>query len=88
MRIGGYNEIVKDQVCYWHTTDGWLLYLPQGESIFDGDIGNLRAHTVTQHQDGTISASPSILITSPHKLRRHGFLVKGNWEPCPDDLTK
>lgn len=61
---------------------GWICCTPNGE------IGTLRNHTVVEHEDGTITVSPSILIhghdfldgeekkTSPGW---HGYLEKGVW---------
>jgi hypothetical protein len=50
-----------------------------------GNLGGLANHTVTEHEDGTITVSPSILITS-HKSGTagettvwHGFLERGVW---------
>jgi len=46
-------------------------------------IGNLRAHDVTEHEDGTITVSPSILVRTtragqPVELY-HGWLEHGVW---------
>ena len=72
-------------ICYWRDRrypDMWLLYLP------GGGVGNLSRHTVTEHDDGSITVSPSILLTSNRKdRRRHGFLRRGVWEPCGDDIA-
>jgi hypothetical protein len=67
---------------YWRDGGEWYLYLP------GGGIGRLSQHVVTEHEDGTITASPSILMTSPGNPRRHrhGFLQRGVWEPCSDDV--
>lgn len=43
-----------------------------------GFHGNLSAHQVTEHEDGTITVSPSILITG-HDGSWHGYLEKGVW---------
>ena len=42
--------------------------------------GSLENHTITEHADGTITVSPSILITGAHQW--HGFLEKGVWREC------
>lgn len=45
-------------------------------------IGDLDAHTVTEHEDGTITVSPSILITlgAPGDAGDyHGYLEAGVW---------
>lgn len=67
------------QICYWRDRV-WFLYLP------GGGLGNLNAHGVVEHEDGTITVTPSILVTTPKgDRRRHGFLKRGVWEPCVDD---
>lgn len=70
------------RICYWKDRDGrWFMYLPRG------GVGDITNHQVTEHEDGTITVSPSILLTSTRKdRRRHGFLKRGVWEPCGDDV--
>jgi hypothetical protein len=48
--------------------------------------GNLSAHEIEEHEDGTISVTPSILITLPQGDKPsielyHGYLKHGVWEP-------
>lgn len=51
-----------------------------------GHVGNLGGHNVVEHEDGTITVSPSILITatdddgSPSVW--HGYLERGVWREC------
>ena len=56
--------------------------------------GNLREHEVVEHEDGTITVSPSILIQYPwgkkpdkdewdKHIAWHGYLVKGVWSRIP-----
>lgn len=51
-----------------------------------GDLGCLVAHDVTEHDDGTITVSPSILITQRRDGRDvelwHGYLERGMWRTC------
>lgn len=57
----------------------WLCTTPNG--LF----GNLSKHTITEHEDGTITVSPSILVTSGRDIgqpRWHGFLERGVWREC------
>lgn len=60
---------------------GWICMTPNGE------VGTLVKHAITEHEDGTITVSPSILIY-PHKTERgespgwHGFLERGVWRSC------
>lgn len=67
-----------------HPHDGhWYARVPHdfpdGCSIFC----NLSAHDITEHPDGTITVSPSILITQPRgknpEQRWHGYLHEGIW---------
>lgn len=44
--------------------------------------GSLRNHAVTEHEDGTITVSPSILIKMPPVGEWHGFLERGVWREC------
>lgn len=44
------------------------------------DLGaNLAGHTVVEHEDGTITVSPSILVRQPHVAEWHGYLEHGVW---------
>lgn len=54
----------------------------------NGHMGNLAQHEVTEHEDGTITVSPSILVTlrctESHRDRElwHGYLERGVWRAC------
>lgn len=67
----------------------WYGKTPNGESC------NLKAHKVTEHEDGTITVTPSILISvtypddgvdrgkPPGRYELwHGFLERGVWRSC------
>lgn len=41
--------------------------------------GNFSQHTVTEHEDGTITVHPSIEIVQPPLGTWHGFLERGVW---------
>lgn len=44
--------------------------------------GNLQEHDVTEHEDGTITVSPSILIRTTwagEPVEWHGYLERGVW---------
>lgn len=52
--------------------------------VYEGDdlpiVGNLSGHQVIEHEDRTITVSPSILITKPGTDDRwHGYLERGIW---------
>lgn len=71
------------------------LYLAEGDYGFDKEYsvwmcrapgthgGNLSNHQVTEHEDGTITVSPSILIHDFDKdgnpVTWHGYLEHGIW---------
>jgi len=54
----------------------WMVKCPDGEVCrVGGGVGEVN-HTVEEHEDGTITVSPSIV--SP-RGNYHGFLVRGEW---------
>jgi hypothetical protein len=66
-----------------HPRDGkWYVRLPGGH------MGNLGNHEVTEHEDGTITVRPSVLIKTPGYLGtnatafNHGFIDRGVWRSC------
>lgn len=60
---------------YWKNSKGvWNCVTPNGR------MGNLEKHEVTEHEDRTITVSPSILVSEPpHRPQWHGFLERGVW---------
>jgi len=62
-----------------HRNGEWYCRTPNGH------LGNLSAHEVTEHEDGTITVWPSILVTErdTENLRDvelwHGYLERGVW---------
>ena len=66
-----------------HPRNGeWYCCTPNGYA------GCLREHNVIEHDDGTITVSPSILVTERDTERKqdvelwHGFLERGVWRQC------
>lgn len=57
----------------------WLACAPNGHEA------NITGHTIVEHEDGTITVSPSILIWTSHDQGKtrielfHGFLERGVW---------
>lgn len=82
-RVGGYSERDKFVPSYWKVSDGtWLIHFPdeRAKPDFDGATGGLQLHKVEEHEDGTITVTPSILIHNGFpKFDRHGFLTRGVW---------
>jgi hypothetical protein len=80
LRIAGFKSLDPSQICYYKSGDGvWYLYLP------GCGLGNLAGHMVEEHEDGTISVQPSILVDG-HKdgqpVQKHGYLARGEWRDC------
>lgn len=71
-----------EELQQWWTKPYWMGCSPNGHAC------TLSAHTVTEHQDGTITVSPSILISMlyndgrPTRELWHGFLERGVWRSC------
>jgi len=80
-RVRNYGDRDPSMVCYWkHEGNGeWYIHFPTDDG--DGMLGGLANHTVEEHDDGTISVTPSIL-TEGHNGARHGYLTKGVWYEC------
>jgi hypothetical protein len=78
-RISGMGELDDTVMCYWHTSNGWLLYIP------GCGVGTLSAHSVVENADGTITVTPSILMhghNDGQPTTRHGYLTNGEWREC------
>lgn len=62
---------------YWRDQFGdWRCKTPNAMA------GTLVVHDVVEHDDGTITVSPSILVEWPHKttpMTWHGYLERGIW---------
>lgn len=75
-RVSGFEDIDRDKVCYYKINYSWMLFHPEV------GLGSLTDHEVTEHEDGTITVSPSIAIETKHKgqqVKVHGYLEKGVW---------
>ena len=52
----------------------WLCCVP------DGRYGDLSNHQITEHEDKTVTVSPSILVSAGGKKGQwHGYLERGVW---------
>lgn len=60
---------------YGRLSTTWIACTPNGA------LGNLSGHDVVEHEDGTITVSPSILVTEVGSGRElwHGWLERGVW---------
>jgi len=81
-RVESYEKRETNAPSYWNDRGIWYLFLPiTGRDDWDGLLATLANHVVEEHQDGTISATPSILVWD-HVSRRHGYLARGIWTEC------
>lgn len=65
---GGYMRGEREAgTAYWHVKTP------------NGHLGNLAAHDVEEHEDGTITVSPSILVSDHTGELWHGYLERGVW---------
>lgn len=58
---------------YGKHNDGTWFFRPPGSHM-----GSLAGHQVTEHEDGTITVAPSILIDDG-RGKWHGYLERGVW---------
>lgn len=72
---GGFQLLNAGEYGRW--TDGtWYAETPNGHGA------NLGAHQVLEHEDGTITVSPSILVSDCDGPVWHGYLERGVWREC------
>ncbi len=63
---------------YGQSEGVWYARPPQSDTFHCGP-GSLGNHDVVEHDDGTITVSPSILVTGHHGVQWHGYLERGVW---------
>lgn len=72
------EEGIDGGVCPVTLKDGirsWMVRTPNGH------IGNLGSHEVQENEDGSITVSPSILVSDNTGELYHGWIVDGEWTP-------
>lgn len=65
----------KEPGDYWRDINGGWHCCTPGPGLF----GNLTRHEVKEHEDGTITVSPSIRVSGPNIGSWHGYLERGVW---------
>lgn len=76
--VDEYGNVPREKLapgCYvwWPLDESWWVVAPNGAE------GRLKSnHVVTEHEDGTITVTPSIVINTPGNAY-HGFLTRGVW---------
>lgn len=53
----------------------WTVITPNGHS----GMLNPKLHTITEHEDGTITVSPSLHLIHDGVTKYHGWLERGVW---------
>ncbi len=48
----------------------------------NGLMCNITGHQITEHEDKTITVSPSILVKGGEGGEWHGYLERGVWREC------
>ncbi len=62
---------------------GVWYFRPPANARGEAYLGSLAAHTVVEHENGTITVSPSILLRGlDHEESWHGWLERGVWRAC------
>lgn len=69
------RELTDTKGAYMKDDKGmWWAHCPTNNFI-----GNLGGHEIVEHDDGTITVSPSILVTEGKGEQYHGYLRAGEW---------
>lgn len=82
LRRGDGIEFTENEKAKWYNQPYWMCSSPNGH------VGNLQQHAIVEHEDGTITVSPSILISTSYDGGKttvelwHGFLERGVWRSC------
>lgn len=64
---------------YWRNGERWLAMTPPANHTPDGHYVDVTTWTVTEHEDGSITVSPSIFVNQGRPNAWHGFLERGVW---------
>lgn len=67
---GAYGSVERDGKTVWYVKTP------------NGHVGDVSRHEVTEHEDGKITVSPSILVSDHTGQLWHGYLERGVWREC------
>lgn len=76
-RVDTFDDREGTKVCYWKHQNRWFITFPDSDLM-----GDLSLHKVEEHEDGTITVTPSIKVWNGRGQERHGYLTKGVWNEC------
>jgi hypothetical protein len=73
---GGFQSLSPGEYGKW--ADGeWYAETPNGHGA------NISGHVITEHEDGTITVTPSIAVSTSLNGKKvevfHGWLIRGEW---------
>lgn len=74
---GEYGKWESSGVAWRKAGDDNWYGAPPGTDL----VANLAAHKIEEHEDGTITVTPSILVSN-REASWHGYLTRGNWQVC------
>jgi hypothetical protein len=77
------HEYERGDYGRWH--DMWFCRAPGNDEEPRRFTGNLSNHEVVEHEDGTITVTPSILVSytwAGVEHSWHGYLRNGEWSEC------
>lgn len=74
---GGFQSLNPGEYGIWKD-DTWFGCTPNDEMCW------LKSHQVTKNSDGTITVTPSILVSNSKCKLWHGYLTNGVWTTCED----
>ncbi len=71
-----YDQIDAGAYFYWPRGGCWMAVTPNGLAT------NLKGHTITEHEDKSITVGGSIAVNNGDGLTWHGWLDRGVWREC------
>lgn len=73
------HELLAGEYGRWGR-DGGTFYARTPDGVH---VANLGSHQVIEHDDGSITVSPSILVSGGPRIGEwHGYLERGVWRAC------
>jgi hypothetical protein len=72
---GGFQSLNPGEYGRWQHGE-WYGCTPNDHGC------NLSKYKITEHEDGTITVSPYILLSDATGLLWHGYLERGVWREC------
>lgn len=80
---GDYGRAQPTAMADGSRLDNWPFWWEVREPGGHACSLNPSVHTITEHEDGMITVSPSIVITGPNGDQLwHGYLERGVWRSC------